>query len=121
MTIRQLLAISTSAFFLFTWPCQAGPCSKDIDRMQARIDAKLAALAAAGPREKQTVGAQLHRQPTPQSIAEAESKVGKLSPGTIDRIESAMARARTADRAGDKSVCESALAEVQQTLDSGLY
>ena len=35
----------------------AGPCSDEIDNMQARIDAKLEAKAAAGPTAHEEVGA----------------------------------------------------------------
>ena len=35
----------------------AGPCSDEIDNMQARIDAKLEAKAAAGPTAREGVGA----------------------------------------------------------------
>jgi hypothetical protein len=47
----------------------AGPCSDRIDAMQARIDAKLEAKAAAGPAAKQGVAAGMGMQPTPASIA----------------------------------------------------
>jgi hypothetical protein len=56
----------------------AGPCSDAIDAMQARIDAKLEAKAAAGPTAKQGVAAGMSVQPTPASIAAAEEKVGKI-------------------------------------------
>ena len=36
----------------------AGPCSDEIDNMQARIDAKLEAQAAAGPTAREGVGAE---------------------------------------------------------------
>src|SRR5262245_58542226 len=116
MTIRQSLVISTSVFFLLTLPCEPGPCSQGINRMRADIDAKLNALAAAGPSEKQGIGAQLHRQPTPHSIAEAQSKTGALPPSTIEKVTDAMDRARKADAAGDKGACESALNEAGKLI-----
>lgn len=116
MTIRQLLVISTSTLFLLTLPCQAGPCSKDVARTQAIVDAKLELLAAAGPSASQGTGAQLHRQPTPRSMAETEIKLGALSPAVLEKIEDAMARARKADIAGDTNACEQALSEVLRAI-----
>lgn len=111
MAVRQLLVVSAFLFPL-TQPCQAGPCTKDIEAMQARIDARLSAMAAAGPSAKQSVRAQLHRQPNRGSIASAERKLGELSPETIVKVNAAMDRAQKADAAGDESGCRKALAEV---------
>jgi hypothetical protein len=116
MTVRQLLVISTSTFLLLTLPCQAGPCSKDIDRIQASIDTRLNALAAAGPPGKQSVGAQIHRQPTPITVAEAEGKLEEVPSSSLEKVKDAMARARNADNIGDKGACESALADVQRAI-----
>ena len=111
MTVRQLL-IGSAALFPLALPCQAGPCTKDIEAMQVRIEARLNAMAAKGPSAKQSVGAQMHRQPTPDSIANAERKLGDLSPSTIVKVNSAMDRAQKADSAGDESGCRQALNEV---------
>jgi hypothetical protein len=95
----------------------AGPCSAEIDRMQARIDAKLEAKAAAGPIWRESAEATMNRQPTPGSIAAAEARLGELSPQTVEIVKAAMARAREADRAGNQGACEQALAEVQRAID----
>ena len=81
--------------------------------MGTAIDAKLKARTAAGPSEKQSTGAQLHRQPTPRSIAEATDA---LSPTTTKRVTKAMDRARKADAAGDKAACESALKDAGRLI-----
>ncbi len=116
MTIRQYLVMSTATLCLLTLPCQAGPCSKDIERMQVAIDAKLNAIAAAGPSANQDVGAQMHRQPTPRSMANAEIKLGEMSPSTAQKVKEAMTRAHKADSEGDKAACEKALADVQREI-----
>jgi len=116
MAIRQLLVISPFALSLLALPCQAGPCSKDIERVQSLIDAKLNAIAAAGPSAGQSVEAQMHRQPTPRSMVEAERKLGELSPSTIEKVRDAIARARNADAAGDEAACQRALDEVQREI-----
>jgi hypothetical protein len=94
----------------------AGPCAQEIDRMQARFDAKLEAAARKGPTARETNGATDHREPTPDSIAAAESRIGDISPRTVEVIEAGMARARKADLAGEKSACEQALAEVGRAI-----
>lgn len=84
--------------------------------MQARIEARLHALAAAGPSAKQSVEAQRHRQPTPGSMASAERQLGELSPSAIVKVNAAMDRAQKADAAGDAAACKQALAEVEQAI-----
>jgi hypothetical protein len=111
MTVRQLLAISAFLFPL-TQLCQAGPCTKEIEAMQARSDAGVGTMAAAGPSAKQSVGAQLHRQPTRSSMASVERQLGQLSPDTIVKVNAAMDRAQKADAAGDETECRKALDEV---------
>ena len=84
--------------------------------MPARIDAKLDAKAGAGPGARETTAATMHRQPTPGSIAAAEERLGELSAQTAEAAARAMARARAADGAGDKSACERALADAQRAF-----
>ena len=56
------------------------------------------------------------RQPTPHSMAEAEARLGQLSPETVAAVRQAMLGARSADGAGDNTACEQALAEVERAL-----
>ena len=113
-TLRALLlvglgiGVSVSAY--------AGPCSGDIEKMQARIDAALEAKAAAGPAAREGTFAGMSKQPTPRSMAAAEEKLGELSQQTINAVGQAMAKARAADSAGDSSACARALAEAQQAI-----
>jgi hypothetical protein len=116
MRIDHLVVLSAAALALSMSGSHAGPCSQEIDRMQAQVDAKLEARAAAGPAARESPGALLHRQPTPGSIAAAENKLGDVSSQTAETIAAAMARAREADRAGDQSACEQALADVQRAI-----
>jgi hypothetical protein len=116
MIIWRLLVTIAAALALSTLPGYAGPCARAIDRMQARIDARLEAAAAAGPMAPVSSGAYLDRQPTPQSIAAAESRLGEVSPQTIAAVGAAMERARAADRAGHKRVCTRALADARRAM-----
>jgi hypothetical protein len=94
----------------------AGPCSQQIDQVQAKIDAKLEAIAAAGRSARESIAATMHRQPTPESIAAAEANLGDVSSDKVKAAEAFMTRARDADGAGDQSTCEGALAEAQRLL-----
>ena len=116
MTIRQLLALGPFVLSLVALPCYAGPCTKDLERIRLLVDAKLNAAAAAGPTADQSAAAQMHRQPTPGSIAQAEQKLGELSPTVIEKVKAAMTRARSADAAGDAGGCRQALSEVERQI-----
>jgi hypothetical protein len=116
MTILRQLLFSAAALVASTIAGYAGPCSNEIDRMQARLDARAEATARTGPSAPESPGALLHHEPTPGSIAAAESKLGDVSSRTVQVVEAAMARARKADLAGDKSGCDQALADVRQAI-----
>ena len=73
--------------------------------MEARVDATLKAKAADGPTLQVSREALLHRQPTPGSIAAAESRLGTASSERVDAIIRGMARVREADRNGDLNAC----------------
>ena len=94
----------------------AGPCWDEIVRVQAEIDNKLEAIAAAGPPASARDMAATSVQPTPRSLALVEEKMGELSPETISAIRQSMDRARAADTGGDQAACEKALADVRRTL-----
>jgi hypothetical protein len=88
----------------------------EIGRMEAKINAKLDAKAAAGPPAPASTMAGMSDQPTPRSMAAVEERLGEISPQTVHAVEQAMASARAADGAGDKAACEQALADVQRAL-----
>jgi hypothetical protein len=116
MSSNRSLVLGAVTVALLTLPGYAGPCTHDIDRMQAAIDARLEAKAAAGPAARESTAATTHHQPTPGSIAAAEAGLGEMSPQTIEAVGAAMAHARAADRADDKIACERALADVQRAV-----
>lgn len=84
--------------------------------MQARIDARLEAIAAAGPFVPPSVGAGMGVQPTPFGMAKVEERMGEISRNKIDEIRDAMAKARAANAAGKERACERSLAEVRHEL-----
>ena len=116
MNIQHSIMLSAAVLLASATAVHAAACSDDIDRLQARIDTKVEALAQDGRSAPESSGALRHHQPTPDSIAAAESRLGELSAATMEAITAAMTRAREADRSGDRSACERALAEAQRLL-----
>jgi hypothetical protein len=98
MITPRVLVFGAMAAAASASAAHAGPCSDQIDAMQARIDAKLEAKAAAGPTAKLGVAAGMSVQPTPGSIAAAEEKLGEISPKKLTAIKRGMAQARVADK-----------------------
>jgi hypothetical protein len=90
----------------------ASPCTDEIARLDARISARLGVLAQSGPSEPESVGARLHHQPTPGSIASAEGRAGVPAQDALKRLMAA----READRLGDQTACEQAAAEAGRLL-----
>jgi hypothetical protein len=115
--MRHLRLLSLSAVFAVSAnPVFAGPCGHQIDLMQARFDAKLATAARKGPTATESVAATDHRQPTPDSIAAAEEKLGDVPASIVQAAEHGLARAREADLAGNETTCTAALAEVERAI-----
>ena len=66
------VVLMTSALLALGIGCaQAGPCSADIAKIEKALNEPNSPF---GPTGRQTVGAQLGRQPTPSSMARAEKK-----------------------------------------------
>jgi hypothetical protein len=88
---------------------EAGPCTTQISQVEQQIHkAQAASPGGAGePTAPQSVGAQLHHQPTPQTVESAESKAHAGAEAALDR-------ARKADAEGDASACAKALKEARE-------
>ncbi|MCI0600945.1 MAG: hypothetical protein L0Y50_11190 [Beijerinckiaceae bacterium] len=99
-------AVTAAAAFSLTLAyAHAGPCSNEI----ARIEEVMADPGPdIGPTNPQSLGAQLHRQPTPSSVARAEKRADA-------RYKEAMARARALD-AKDDPQCMSAVKELKELI-----
>ena len=94
----------------------AASCSNDIDRMQARIDARVEAIAAAGPFVPASISAGMGVQPTPFGMATVEERMGEVTHNKVDAVREAMAKARAANVGANQRACEKALAEVRRIL-----
>jgi len=107
--------LAASVFVASTAPIFAGPCTEEVQQMDRRITALLQAGARSGPSAAQSPAARPNRQPTPESIAAAESRLGTV-PAHTDEAIKALVAAHEADGQGDQRACEEALAEVRRLL-----
>jgi len=114
--MRGLGAALIVALGVAAGAAQAGPCTEGISRLQTAYDATLNATAAAGPTASESTAATLHHQPTLNSVAGAEEKLGELSPEKVEAFQAAMARARQADDRADAGACRQALGEARRAL-----
>jgi hypothetical protein len=80
---------------------QAGPCSGDIAEFEAAMR-RSAGNPNAGLTAPQSVGAQLDRQPTPDSLKRAQERLQA-------KFSASMARAKRLDAKGDRAGCTRAL------------
>jgi hypothetical protein len=80
----------------------AGPCTDEITKFEDAVSRRAATNPGAGPTARQSVGAQLSRQPTPSSVAQAEAHAQSTFMATL-------ARAKALDAEGN--------AECMQALD----
>ncbi len=106
----MLLAITVIALSAGLATAQAGPCTEQIAQTEQRIR-QAQAVASPGeagtPSAPQSVGAQLHHQPTPGSVEGAEHKAREMAAAALDR-------ARAADAAGDQARCARALEDAKE-------
>lgn len=103
----HFMVLTAAAFIGGSMACEAGPCTNDIVQLQARIARAEASSPLVGPSAPQSVGAQLHHQPTPSSVGAAESKASADA-------KAALNRARQADAAGDAAGCQRALKDARE-------
>ncbi len=109
MTRLRFAALVAAAFVSAHTTAHAGPCSDEIVRLQTVADNSREG-AFVGPTANQSIGAQLHHQPTPASIAVAEN----MASGKVD---AAIAEAKTLDEAGKEADCMKAIEKVKLLLN----
>lgn len=82
---------------------QAGPCSRELAEIESALRRPGSDF---GPTLDQTIGAQLGRQPTPDSVKRAEARADA-------RLKAALARARALDAKGDRAGCSKAVERIR--------
>jgi hypothetical protein len=84
----------------------AGPCTAQIEQIDKALSQ---ARSNIGPTGQQTTAAQRHVQPTPQSVEQAQQSAQ-------ERLNAALARARSLDAAGDATECAKAVEQVRMLI-----
>jgi hypothetical protein len=105
MTRSRTVALATAAFVGTAMAAHAGPCTSLIAETERSIG-RLASGPASGPTATQSLRAQLHHQPTPQSVERAVSTAHADAQVALDR-------ARKTDTEGDVAACTKAIDEAK--------
>jgi hypothetical protein len=109
-TNSGLLAFTAAAIlFCGGGAAQSGPCTQQIVLLEHQIVGDTPGPNS-GPTAPQTVGAQLHHQPTPNSVGLAEHVANQDGDAAIER-------AKQADAADDATGCSEALVEARRLYD----
>lgn len=109
MTSRTNAAwIVAATLLVSTASAQAGPCSADIAQLESTIR-RPATNPLPEPAGRQTIGAQLGHQPTPDSVRRAEEQAQA-------GFEATLARAKALDTEG-RGDCAQALRDAKLMLD----
>jgi hypothetical protein len=99
---RAIAALAAGAVFgFFSTTASAGPCTTQIAEFEAAIR-QSSGNPLAGLTTRQTVAAQLDRQPTPESVKQANERLRS-------QFETTMAQAKRHDEQGDHSGCTRSL------------
>ncbi|MBS7539655.1 hypothetical protein [Ancylobacter lacus] len=111
---RLVPAAALAAALLTATPVLAGPCSDRIAVLQAVVDNVLDTTAGRGGSAPESIDALLDRQPTPESIAKAEIKLGEGA--APDKALHELEKARALDAAGDAEGCKAELKKIRRLL-----
>jgi hypothetical protein len=102
MSLRIAAAFFISALGLSIGSAHAGPCSAEIAQFELAVR-QSAGNPNAGPMARQSIAAQIDRQPTPSSVKRAEQLAQAKFAATL-------ARAKRLDARGNRVGCTRALA-----------
>jgi len=114
MAIRYLAFIGAAALIFSVRTGHAGPCAEPIDRMQAEFDARIEAAIDTARFASDARRAFGLPAPTQRALATTGSPPDEGS--WMAQSVAALMRARDADRSGDITACEQALAEVKRAV-----
>jgi hypothetical protein len=98
--------IVCAALLLGSGIAHSGPCTAQIAALEQQIKSASPGPES-GPTFSQTLGAQLHRQPTPLDVEHAEHVANKDG-------EAAIEAAKKADADGDAAVCKANLTRAKE-------
>jgi len=101
-----LLVATTAATLLCSGAAYSGPCTSQIEELERQIG-HASSSAKVGPTAPQSIEAQLHYQPTPETVRNAERKAN-------EGAAAALQRARQADTDDNPAACAKALDEAKR-------
>jgi len=104
--MKASTALVAAALCLGVAPAHAGPCTTAIAQFEQAVR-QSAGNPNAGPMARQSIGAQLDREPTPESMKRAEERADTSFAATL-------ARAKRLDARGDRAGCKRALAAAKR-------
>jgi hypothetical protein len=87
----------------------SGPCTAQIVQLENQT-ASASPVPASGPTATQSVDAQLHHQPTPGTVGQADQNANKDADAAIEQ-------AKKADSANDAAGCNAALVSARRLYD----
>jgi hypothetical protein len=102
LSILIIFLVATTAM------AHAGVCADQIKQLR-QATRQSAANIAAGPTARQSIGAQLHHQPTPQSVGEGETYAQSM-------FAADLAHAEAQDALGNEAECMLAARRAKQRL-----
>ena len=107
VSLRSVSSVATIAAILLCGggTAHSGPCTSQIEQLERQIG-HASSSAKSGPTAPQSIAAQLHYQPTPETVRNAERKANADA-------AAALQRARQADTDGNAAACTKALDEAK--------
>jgi len=101
-----LIATTAATLLCGSGTAHSGPCTSQIEELERQIG-HVSSSAKSGPTAPQSIAAQLHRQPTPETVRNAERKANADA-------AAALQRARQADTDDNPAACAKALGEAKR-------
>jgi hypothetical protein len=105
-TIGLLVATTAATVLYGGGAAHSGPCTSQIEQLERQIG-HASSSAKSGPTAPQSIEAQLHHQPTPETVRNAERKANADA-------AAALQRARQADTGDNPAACSKALDEAKR-------
>lgn len=112
MTSTAKLPIALLILLGAASPAFAGTCAEEIAHTQVQLDRAIEKDAGSHGWKPESLNALRSHQPTPRSLAEAESGDGVDFTAALDSLD----RARAADHIGDTRACSRELARARAIL-----
>jgi hypothetical protein len=105
-SVGLLIATTAATLLCGSGAAHSGPCTSQIEELERQIG-HVSSSAKSGPTAPQSIAAQLHYQPTPETVRNAERKANADA-------AAALQRARQADTDDNPAACAKALDEAKR-------